>query len=291
VTRDRPLEHRVAAGWAAHLDDLVAARVVMVIGAADAGKTTFTAWLANEWHARGLRAGIVDADVGQSEIGPPATVGLGAVRARLARPGDAEPVAFEFIGVTSPGRRPWQVAEATGRMAAAARARFDHVVVDTSGFVAGGFAAAVKQRKVGAVDPDVLVAIQAAEECEHILRGLAGRARPRVVRLPAVRGVPSRSPAVRREHRKAALARHFAGAGTIVLDTVRVPAHSVAGAPVTLADVGAGTLVALRNANAETVALGVIEGADAGRGTVTVRTRARPGDVAAIRVGETTLAG
>lgn len=122
------------AEWEATLDELATARVVMVIGAAEAGKTTFTAWLANHLHARGLSVGIVDADIGQSEIGPPATVGLGAVRRPLTRSGDAETVDLEFVGVTSPGRQPWRTAEATGRLVARARTRFDRVVVDTSGF-------------------------------------------------------------------------------------------------------------------------------------------------------------
>src|SRR5712692_3005430 len=177
------------------------------MGAAEAGKSTFAAWLANALHASGLTVAIVDADVGQSEIGPPATVGFGRVRRPLTRTGDAELLGFEFVGVTSPGRRPWQTVEAAGRVSARARDGFDRVIVDTSGFVAGGFAGAVKQRKIAAVDPDVVVVIQVADEAEHIVRYLAGRARPRVLRLPAIRGMRPRSPATRRRHRDAGLAR------------------------------------------------------------------------------------
>ena len=53
------------------------ARVSVVIGASDAGKTTLIAALASELASRGEPVGVVDSDVGQSEIGPPATVGLG----------------------------------------------------------------------------------------------------------------------------------------------------------------------------------------------------------------------
>ncbi len=259
----------------------------MVIGAAEAGKTTFTAWLANTLHARGLAVGIVDADVGQSEIGPPATVGLGAVRGRIARTGDTEPVTFEFVGVTSPGRRPWRTAEATGRLVAKAREHFERVVVDTSGFVAGGFAAAVKQRKIAAVDPDVVVALQVADECEHILGGLASGARPRVVRLPAVRGGRPRTPVVRRRHREAALARHLVGARPMTLATARVSVRSLAGAPLPLEQVRSQTIVALHDAGGETLALGVVEAVDLAAGTVTVCTTPSAAGVATITVGET----
>ena len=288
---DPDLGDRVPAEWVGELPALEAAPVVLVVGAAEAGKTTFTAWMANQLRERGLSVAIVDADIGQSEIGPPATVGLGTVRARLTRSGDAELTALEFVGVTSPGRRPWQVAEATGRLVAKARPRFDRVIVDTSGFVAGGFAAAVKQRKIKAVDPDVVVLIQVADECEHIVRGVASRPRPRIVRLPAVRGLRARSPAVRRRHRELALARYFADARAVTLDAARIDLRSVVGAPVALETLIAGTLVALQAADGTTLALAVVEATDPARATLTVRTTRTGADVATVVIGETTLEG
>ena len=286
--KDQKLEDRIPPEWLAGVADLSSARVVLVIGAAEAGKTTFTAWLANQWHARGERVGIVDADVGQSEIGPPATVGLGAVRAPLTRSGDAEVDTFEFVGVTSPGKRPWQVAAATGRLVTLARTRFDRVIVDTSGFVAGGFAAAVKQRKIAAVDPDVVVVIQVQDECEHLVRGVAARERPRLVRLPAIRGGRARTVVARRQHREAALARYFTGARIVTLDATRVALRSVTGAPVAVEAVVPGTLVGLRDADDWTRALGVVIAADPARGTVAVKTVAARGDVTTMTIGETT---
>ena len=259
---------------------------MLVIGPIEAGKTTFVARLATAFHARGLTVAIVDADVGQSEIGPPATIGIGAVRRPLERTGDAELVRFEFVGVTSPGRQPWRTAELTGRLAAQARADFDRVIVDTSGFVTGGFAAAVKQRKIAAVDPDAVVAVQGAGECEHILRALPAGPRTRVLRVPAVRGARARNPAARRSHREAALATHLVGGRSSVLDAGRVPLRSLRGEPVALADVVAGVLVAMHDTRGDTRALGVVIGVDAGAGTLTVRTTRPAREVKSVTVGE-----
>ena len=234
-----------------------------------------------------MTVAVVDADVGQSEIGPPATVGFGRVRGPLTRTGDAELLGFEFVGVTSPGRRPWQTVQAAGRVAARARADFDRVIVDTSGFVAGGFAAAVKQRKIAEVDPDVVVLIQAGDECEHIVRNLAARARARVLRLPAIHGTRPRSPADRRRHRDRALARHLEGAGPVVLPVSRVAVHGMTGEAVRLENVLVGAIVALHAENGETLALGVVEAIDDGAGTLTVRTTRTPAEIAAVTVGET----
>ena len=263
---------------------------MLVIGPAEAGKTTFTARLANLLHARGLKVAVVDADVGQSEIGPPAAVGLGAVRAPLTRTGDAELVAFEFIGVTSPGRQPWRTAEATGRLVARARAQFDRVIVDTSGFVDGGFAAALKQRKIAATDPDVVVTIQVGDETEHIVRPLGTRDRPRVVRLPAVGGGTPRNVTTRRRHRDAALARHLDGARTVTLEAARVPIRSLRGDSVPLEQIVPGTLVALNDAEGHACALGVVERADAAEGTLSVRTTCARDAITTVTLGEMTVA-
>jgi polynucleotide 5'-hydroxyl-kinase GRC3/NOL9 len=234
-----------------------------------------------------LTVAVVDADVGQSEIGPPATVGFGRVRGPLTRTGDAELLGFEFVGVTSPGRRPWRTAGAAGRVAQRARADFDRVIVDTSGFVAGGFAAAVKQRKIAEVDPDAVVLIQAGGESEHIVRNLAARARPRVLRLPAIHGTRPRSPADRRRHRDRALARHLEGAGPVLLEVSRVAVRGISGEALSLEHVIVGAIAALHAQNGETLALGVVEVVDVAAGTMTVRTTREAAEIAAMTVGET----
>src|SRR5215510_11503725 len=90
--------------WRAALDALHDAGVILFVGASDAGKTTLVAALASELASRGARVGIVDSDVGQSEIGPPSTVGLGEVAGPLTRPAEARLVALQFVGVSSPAR-------------------------------------------------------------------------------------------------------------------------------------------------------------------------------------------
>jgi polynucleotide 5'-kinase involved in rRNA processing len=61
------------------------ARIVLVLGARDTGKTTLVTYLAHALLADGGSVVVVDADLGQSEIGPPTTVGLGYLRGRVAR--------------------------------------------------------------------------------------------------------------------------------------------------------------------------------------------------------------
>jgi polynucleotide 5'-hydroxyl-kinase GRC3/NOL9 len=118
-------------------------RVTVIVGAADTGKTSLAARLAGALAAR-ARVAVVDTDVGQSEIGPPTTIGLGEVTGPLVRLRDASLLALEFIGDTSPVRHIAHTADATGRLVRRALAAgFAHVIVDTGGLVQGGLGIAL----------------------------------------------------------------------------------------------------------------------------------------------------
>jgi polynucleotide 5'-kinase involved in rRNA processing len=199
---------------------------------------------------------VVDADVGQSEIGPPTTVGLGRVAARIDRLSEATRVALQFVGVSSPARDIRGVAEATRRMTERARGEgLDRVLVDTSGLVAGWPGALLKQRKVEAVDPDLLLVLQRAEECEAIARRYDRAERPRVVRLAAQGRPRSRSQAVRRQHRIAALDRYLAPARMVSLRLPGLTVRTPADLPI---DACVDALCGLDDARGDTLALGVV---------------------------------
>src|ERR1700694_1153573 len=192
----------LAGGLDVALAAVLDARVTVVIGASDAGKTTLVAALGSELAARGQRVGVVDSDVGQSEIGPPTTVGLGRISARVTRLSEAELIAFQFVGVSSPARDIRGVVEAARRMVDRARAeRFERVLVDTSGLVLGWPGHRLKQAKIAAVDPDLLLFLERQDECAPIADRYAGTSRPRVLRLPAQGRPGSRSQIVRRRNR------------------------------------------------------------------------------------------
>jgi polynucleotide 5'-hydroxyl-kinase GRC3/NOL9 len=175
------------------------ARVTLILGTSDTGKTSLTARLASALAARGERVAVVDADVGQSEIGPPTTVGLGRVTGTLSRLADAEVLALEFVGDTSPVRYIRETADATGRLVRRAlEAGFDRVLVDTGGLVEGPLGLALKRAKVRAADPDLVLVLQRRDESEPIARAIEGGERPRVVRLAPSSAVVRRS-ATRRQ--------------------------------------------------------------------------------------------
>ena len=271
----------------AALEAAARARVTLILGTSDTGKTFLTARLAAALAARGERVAVVDADVGQSEIGPPTTVGLGRVSRALARLGDAEVWALEFVGDTSPVRYIRETAEATGRLVRRALdAGFERVLVDTGGLVEGPLGLALKRAKVRAADPDLVLVLQRREESEPIARALESAARPRVLRLAPSPAVVRRTATRRREHRERALREYLARATTLTLPTERVPLRDRRGQPLT--SVAEGLLLGVLGAAGETLGIARVRACDAVRGLIVIDTPVPAERIAALVAGRAT---
>jgi polynucleotide 5'-hydroxyl-kinase GRC3/NOL9 len=268
--------------WAAALCRVRESRVVLVLGESDTGKTSLVTYLASALHRAGRSVAVVDADVGQSEIGPPTTVGLGVPRGPLERLADAEVRGLAFVGATSPAAHLRMTVAATGRMAERARRLgVEHVLVDTSGLVQGVIGRLLKRDKIDRVAPDVVVCLQRDGECEHILDTGGAGSRP-VLRLAAGPDVSPRSPLARRRRREAAFAAYFAGARRVDVDLGRLLCGESRGPGEPLPDLEA-VVVGLEAAAGETLGLGVVRTVDPARRVLVVETPVPADAVAAVR--------
>jgi len=269
---------------AAALAAATAGRVTLVLGAGDTGKSTLVAGLAAALVRDGHRVAVVDADLGQSDVGPPTTVGLGYVQRPIERLDEVPVSELEFLGVTSAATCLRQTADATARLVARAlTAGADRVLVDTSGLVHGDLGRALKRVKIDRVRPDVVIALQRGDECEPILRAYPS-APPTVVRLPAAPTRP-RSAVTRRQQRLHALEAHLAGAVPVTLDLTRVPARPApARRGLAVIDVE-GVLVGLDDRDGRTRGLGWVRAADARKARLTIETAVDGEAIAAVAIG------
>lgn len=251
----------------------------MVLGRPDAGKTTLVAHVASRLAEGGSPVGVVDADLGQSEIGPPTTVGLGRVHGPLGRLRDAEVLALAFVGATSPAGNLLGTLAGVGRMVARGRALgLERVLVDTSGLVTGDLGRALKQAKIDLLGPALVLCLQRAGECEHILRAYDVTRAPAVLRLPALDGPGGRSAEARRQHRRERLQAWLAGARPVTLDLRRVALREPSARLV-------GMLAGLESAESELLGLGVVQAHDLETATLRVLTPVAPEAVARVTVG------
>lgn len=196
--------------WLAALGRVDASRRILVLGAADVGKSSFIrAALARN---RDLR--LLDLDPGQKMAGPPGTVAL-------TGPGAIAVERFIFTGSTSASTlRALTTAASTLTGAAGGP-----VIANTSGFVRG-LGARLQSLTIAAIRPDLIVAIEGELELEPILSPLTN--------IPVVRISPSplarrKTAAERRRLRQAAFDAALAGAQKLALpgETAFAPAPPI----------------------------------------------------------------
>jgi polynucleotide 5'-hydroxyl-kinase GRC3/NOL9 len=146
--------------------------VILLVGGLDSGKSTLASRIARASIEAGLQVGFLDADVGQSTVGPPATVGLRMCRsvqdldpASLAR---ADRLAF--VGATSPQGHLLPLVVGTRLLLDEARERgADTVVTDTTGLVSGVYGQLLKFHKIAVLRPDLVVGLERGEELQPLL--------------------------------------------------------------------------------------------------------------------------
>lgn len=141
----------------------------MLVGAPDTGKTSLSLDLLRAAVAAGRQAAYVDADIGQSTVGPPTTAGLKWVRSADDLDQITRADALRFVGSISPDRLVLQQVVATATLTDMARSNADLVVIDTTGAVSGVVGQTLKYHKMELCRPELVVALQRGSEMEPIV--------------------------------------------------------------------------------------------------------------------------
>jgi polynucleotide 5'-hydroxyl-kinase GRC3/NOL9 len=156
---------------------LAAPGVVFLLGGIDTGKTTFGVELARRALAAGIPAAFVDADIVQSTVGPPTTVGLKVFHAEedFSREGLRSADSLGFVGSLIPkGHLLPLVTNAAKLVTRAKGAGARLVVVDTTSLVSGIYGQSLKFFKMDLIAPDFIVAFERGGELEPLV-GIAQR--------------------------------------------------------------------------------------------------------------------
>jgi len=197
--------------WDAAIERIVGSGgVAMVVGNVDAGKTSFCARLASAGVAAGVATAVVDADIGQSEIGAPGTIGMALVDKEITALGDLKPRRLYFVGSTTPVGHMLESAAGTRKMVDEARAAGARLVVtDTSGLVSGHVGRKLKTYKADLLRPDYIVGIQKQREIEHVLIPFSRVEWANVIRLAVSDQARRKPPELRAARRQMNFYRHF----------------------------------------------------------------------------------
>jgi polynucleotide 5'-hydroxyl-kinase GRC3/NOL9 len=167
---------------------------VFVLGSVDSGKTTFSRALARAGVEAGHGVALIDADLAQSTIGPPGTVGLKLVREPADLADDATPDALAFVGAVSPRGYFLPLVTGTAKLVMRAiemGARL--IIVDTSGLIDGVSGQLLKLAKAELCRPRHVVALARGGELEPIVGVLERFLGAEVLKLGVHPGIGMRS--------------------------------------------------------------------------------------------------
>jgi polynucleotide 5'-hydroxyl-kinase GRC3/NOL9 len=266
--------------------------VAMVIGASDSGKTTWVGVAARQFVQVGeLPVAIVDADIGQSTIGPPTAISLAALKENGTPDFRIDSLLCRglfFVGSYSPPGHLLQILVGTKRLVdTAIRSGVGTVLVDTTGLIDQGPGFQLKLRKIELLGPRHLVAIQRGRELEPLLAVAAGRTGVRIHRLEVSPSARVRAPAERARYRSDRFAAYFAGAQSLTLEAeqliILAPPGGRAGAKIggmspllqphmLRREDLIGLLMGLHDSANETIGLGICENSSRDNRHIYVRT-------------------
>ncbi|HWL66418.1 MAG TPA: Clp1/GlmU family protein [Actinomycetota bacterium] len=153
---------------------------VVLLGGIDAGKTSFGIGLLRRANEAGVPAAFVDADIDQSSVGPPTTIGLRLTTGLQEIDHDTlrEADSLAFVGSLTPREHLLPIVSGTGKLIRKARqAGCRLVVVDTTSFVSGIYGQTLNYFLMDSADPDFVVAFERGGELEPLV-GIAHRFTP-----------------------------------------------------------------------------------------------------------------
>ncbi|CAB3289234.1 GTP-binding protein [Methanocaldococcus lauensis] len=149
---------------------------ILILGGLNSGKTTLTTFLANELLNLNYRVAIIDCDIGQKSILPPATISLSFPKTNFSNLYELKPYKSYFVGSTTPIQFFGDIVVGTKLLCDYAEDKADVVIVDTTGLITGS-GADLKRMKIEMIKPDIIIALQKRNELKSILKPFENKIR------------------------------------------------------------------------------------------------------------------
>jgi polynucleotide 5'-hydroxyl-kinase GRC3/NOL9 len=141
---------------------------IVVLGDVDSGKSSLSTYLANVCYSSNLTVTVVDADIGQADIGPPTTVSAASLVDVAYSLQDLTPKVSFFVGDTSPSL----VTEKVSRGASMVRSHLpstDVTIVNTDGWIEGPEGLAYKLQLLKELRPNIVLGLGVDPKLDPIL--------------------------------------------------------------------------------------------------------------------------
>lgn len=131
---------------------------IIVLGGTDCGKSTFITFLVNMALDKNMRIAVIDADVGQNDIGPPATVSLAIPEKQLDHLRSLKPYRMFFIGSITPyGVEDLLISSILRLTEIAEKDNVEKIIVNTDGWLEAVEAVMYKTKLIYYLNADAII--------------------------------------------------------------------------------------------------------------------------------------
>ncbi len=192
--------------------------LTVIVGNVDSGKSTLSTFLTNQLSRQGLRVAVIDADIGQADIGPPATVSSSLVQGPILGLQDLGPDRSYFIGETSPSTVQTKLIRNVVRLRDSTSSYADKILVNTDGWVADDLAVHQKLELLSQIHPDLVLGLSGSNELDPLLE----RAKVTSLRLDRSQYAKTRTKGDRKKAREEGYKRFLSGPKILEIDLDRV---------------------------------------------------------------------
>jgi polynucleotide 5'-hydroxyl-kinase GRC3/NOL9 len=176
--------------------------IAIILGGTDTGKSTLSKFLVTNLCKQGLKVALVDADIGQSFLGPPATIGFSLFKSDPTWEVILSPPEIFFVGSITPEGHVQNHLKGVKRMVDKAISNDPQIIlVDTTGFVSGEIGKELKRKKIDLISPHFIIALQKENEIEPILEPYKEDLSTKIIRLPLSPQVRPKSMEDRKSYR------------------------------------------------------------------------------------------
>ena len=197
---------------------------ILILGGTNTGKSLFTIHLANFYSAENEKVGVIDEDLGQSEIGPPTVIGSTLITKPITSFSQSRLYDGYFIGTIDPEN-------VTENILVGVKILLEKilkedpsvVIINTDGWIFGEKARRFKINMINLLRPEVVVAIQRFNEIEHIIRPFERQKWVQIIRLLAPTILKPRSPELRKLIRESMYIRYLKDLKIIKVNIHKIP--------------------------------------------------------------------
>jgi polynucleotide 5'-hydroxyl-kinase GRC3/NOL9 len=148
--------------WVSRAEEIIskAPKLILVLGGVDDGKSTLSTLLLNKALDRGLKPAIIDADVGQADIGPPGFISMSYPSEKIIWLRELKPHYMRFIGDIKPQNfRSKIIFKIRELVVKALSDNRSPVIIDTDGWIGDVIAVAYKSLMIEELMPDEILVI------------------------------------------------------------------------------------------------------------------------------------